>query len=49
MLADPAWTERARREISLELIRHPWYHDMAAALLAVYVVEGREAEGRDAS
>ena len=34
LLSDGSWLERARREITLEQIRHPWYHDIAAALFA---------------
>ena len=34
LLSDGSWLERARREITVEQIRHPWYRDIAAALFA---------------
>ena len=34
MLSAPAWVERAQREAPLDQIRHPVYHQIAAALCA---------------
>jgi len=34
MLSAPAWVVRARREVPLDQLRHPVYHQLAAALLA---------------
>jgi DNA primase len=34
LLSAPAWVERAQREVPLEQIRHPVYHEIAAALYA---------------
>jgi len=34
LLADASWVERARREITADLFRHPWYRDIVVALFS---------------